>query len=161
MKKNRIRQFRKTLRRLERLIDSQQKFCCSGATLAQCHVLLEVEELGQSTTGQLAESLNLDKSTLSRTIDGLVNLRLLARLSNPQDRRTIPLSLTKQGEAICETINSASDVFYSQVLERIPGDLQPQVMESFDRLVQAFVEHERDPASKDVCDPPIATKEEK
>lgn len=160
MKKNRIRQFRKTLRRLERLIDSQQKFCCSGTTLAQCHVLLEVEELGQTTTGQLADSLNLDKSTLSRTIDGLVNLRLLARLSNPKDRRTIPLSLTKQSKAICETINSVSDAFYSQVLERIPVDLQQQVMESFDRLVQAFVEHERDPASKDVYVPTIATKEE-
>lgn len=160
MKKNRIRQFRKTLRQIERLIDSQQKFCCSGITLAQCHVLLEVEELGLATTGQLADFLNLDKSTLSRTIDGLVNLRLLARLSNPQDRRTVPLSLTKQGKAICETINSTSDAFYARVLERIPVDLQLQVMKSFDRLVQAFVEHERDPASKDLCDPTIATKEE-
>ncbi len=100
MEKTKIREFRKALRQLERLIDSQQKFCCNGVTLAQCHALLEVEELGQATTGQLADSLNLDKSTLSRTIDGLVNLRLLERLSDPKDRRIIPPSL-KMSQTIC------------------------------------------------------------
>ncbi len=153
MIKNRIRKFRKTLRKLERLIESQQKNCCSGATLAQCHVLLEVEELGQATTGQLADSLNLDKSTLSRTIDGLVNLRLIERLSNPHDRRTIPLSLTDKGRAICESINSTSDAFYNEVIERIPVDLQERVMESFDKLVQAFVEQDSDSVPKTCVNP--------
>jgi DNA-binding MarR family transcriptional regulator len=160
MEKNKIRQFRKILRQLERLIDSQQKFCCNGATLAQCHVLLEVETLGLATTGQLADFLNLDKSTLSRTIDGLVNLGLLERLSNPQDRRTIPLSLTKQGKAICESINSASDTYYTKVLEKIPAVLRQQVMESFARLVQAFLDYEKDPARKNTCAPGMDVNEE-
>lgn len=147
------------LRKLERLIESQQKFCCSGATLAQCHVLLEIEELDQATTSKLADSLSLDKSTLSRTIDGLVNLGFLKRLSNPQDRRTIPLLLTKQGKAICNTINHSSDAFYTQVLERIPLDLQQQVIENFDRLVSAFIEQDRYSKTDKVCEPSISTKQ--
>lgn len=158
MDKNKIRKFRRTLRKFERLIESQQKYCCSGATLSQCHVLLEVEELGQGTTGQLADSLNLDKSTLSRTIDGLVNLGLLKRLSDPQDRRTIPLSLTEQGEAICEAINSSGDSFYTQVIERIPADHRQQVMESFDKLVLAFMEQDRYSKLNEVCGPSSPTK---
>lgn len=159
MDKNKIRQFRRTLRKLERLIDSQQKFCCIGASLSQCHVLLEVEELGQATTGQLADSLNLDKSTLSRTIDGLVNLGLLKRLANPQDRRTIPLMLTEQGSAICKVINNSSDTFYAQVLERIPLDLRQQVIENFERLVLAFIEQDRYSEPNNVDDPSVSTNE--
>ncbi len=159
MDKNKIRQFRRTLRKLERLIESQQKFCCSGATLAQCHVLLEVEELGQVTTGALADSLGLDKSTLSRTIDGLVNLGFLKRLSNPQDRRTIPLLLTEQGNATCKAINDSSDAFYTHVLKRIPVDLRNQVIESFERLVLAFIEQDQYSKPNNVCDPSITTNE--
>lgn len=148
MEKGEIREFRKTLRRFERLIDSQQNDCCRGATLAQCHVLLEVQDLGYATTGQLAESLGLDKSTLSRTIDGLVNLGFLERLSDPRDRRTIPLSLTKSGEAICESINRLNDAYYAKVLEKIPKSRRPQVLDGFSRLVQAFIDCKRGPSDK-------------
>ena len=34
--------------------------------------------------------------------------------------------------------NILSDTFYGRILERIPADLQKQVMESFDRLVNYF-----------------------
>lgn len=158
MEKNKIHEFRRTLRRLERLIDSQQKICCSGATLAQCHVLLEVEEQGQTTTGRLADSLDLDKSTISRTIDGLVNLGFLERLSNRQDRRTIPISLTKKGKSICDSINSSSDALYTKALDRIPNDLRQQVIKSFEMLVKAFADCDKDPACEDSCTSSTAKK---
>jgi len=161
MDTHKIRQFRRTLRKLERLIELQQRFCCSGATLAQCHVLLEVEELGQATTGQLADSLGLDKSTLSRTVDGLVNLGLLKRLSNPQDRRTIPLLLTDQGKTICNAINTSSNAFYAQIIERIPQNLRQQVIESFDRFLSAFNEQDRYSGLNEACKPSISAKKEK
>ena len=55
----------------ERLTARQLKeeSCCRGVTLAQCHTILEIEELGQATTVELSKRLGLDKSTLSRTID--------------------------------------------------------------------------------------------
>lgn len=151
MDKQKIRQFRKTLRMFERLTEFQEKNCCSGISLPQCHVLLEVEEHGKATTGQLAESLNLDKSTLSRTIDGLVNLGLLQRLSHPGDRRFTPIALTEQGNAFCTAINTVNDDYYRYVLERIPASQQEQVIASFEIFVQAFLEHEQDHDSKSSC----------
>jgi DNA-binding MarR family transcriptional regulator len=132
----------------ERLTDIQEKNCCSGIPLPQCHVLLEVEERGKATTGQMAKSLNLDKSTLSRTIDGLVNLGLLKRLSHPEDRRLTPIALTEQGNTICNAINTANDDYYRHVLEQIPISKQELVIASFDILVQAFLEHEQHLDSK-------------
>ncbi len=142
MDKKKIRRFRKAVRKLERLIDSQEKNCCGGVSLPQCHVLLEIEELGQTTTGQLSESLDLDKSTLSRTIDGLVTTGQLKRLPNPSDRRYIPITLTEQGQAVCDAANSVSDDYYARVLERIPLKKIDQVIENFEILVQAFLDYE-------------------
>jgi len=75
-----IRHFRRILRRFERLTNAQIKNCCSGVTLAQCLVLLEVEEQDRPTMGQLASQLRLDNSTLSRTVDGLVGNGMVERL---------------------------------------------------------------------------------
>ena len=141
MEKQMIRIFRKSLRTFERLVDIQEKACCHGISLPHCHVLLEIEEKGRATTGQLAKALNLDKSTLSRTIDGLVRDGQLERLPNPSDRRYVPLSLTEKGRATCDAINRSSDDYYARALERIPGKKAEQVINNFDALVQAFQEY--------------------
>ncbi len=130
------------MRSFERLIGDQEKACCRGVSLPQCHVLLDIEEKGQATTGQLAKSLSLDKSTLSRTIDGLVGSGLIKRLSNPSDRRYIPIVLTEQGRATCDTINRASDDYYTRALEKIPMKKTEQVIKNFEFLVQAFLDYE-------------------
>jgi len=137
-----IRDFRKILRSFERLTNIQLKSCCSGVSLAQCHVLLEIEELGQATTGQLAQRLGLDKSTLSRTIDGLVNTGLVERLPNPKDRRFTPLVVTKQGKAICAGINQVADDYYSRVFKSIPQGKHEAVIRNLSLLVQALLNEE-------------------
>ena len=95
------------MRLFERLTANQikQDSCCRGVTLAQCHTILEIEDLGQATTVELSKRLGLDKSTLSRTIDGLVNNGLVARVANPTDRRFYLLSLTIKGQDVADHIN--------------------------------------------------------
>lgn len=142
MEIKKIRDFRKTLRKFERLIHIQLKDCCSGVSLAQCHVLLEIEEQGQATTGQLAEQLGLDKSTLSRTIDGLVSIGLIERLPNPSDRRFTPLIVKEKGKDICKRINSAADDYYNKVFDRIPEGKHKVIIDNFAQLVKAFSDYE-------------------
>ncbi len=146
-----IRDFRKTLREFERLTNIQLRNCCTGVSFAQCHVLLEIEEKGQTTTGELAQNLNLDKSTLSRTIDGLVNIGQAKRLPHPSDRRYILIALTEQGKATCDAINRASDDYYNRVLERIPEEELETVIENFSQLVQAFLDYENQCSAEAAC----------
>jgi DNA-binding MarR family transcriptional regulator len=140
METKQIRSFRRTLRRFERLLESQLKdtCCCIGVSMAQCHALMEIEEQGETTAAALSESMGLDKSTLSRTVDGLVGIGLLERRENPDDRRYTLLSLTSQGRKICDEINSANDEHYGRVLESIPARMSGQVIESFSVLVDAI-----------------------
>jgi DNA-binding MarR family transcriptional regulator len=120
-------------------------------TLAQCHVLLEIEDQGQATAGQLAEQLGLDKSTLSRTIDGLVNIGLVGRLPHPSDRRFTPLTLTKRGKDTCNAFNRDADDYYGRVLSNIPEAGKREVLKYFALLVQGLAEEEDQHGIKSEC----------
>ena len=75
---------RSKLRVIENEISKQIKedtICC-GITLSQCHILLELNKLKEASIIDLTKILELDKSTLSRTIDGMVNIGLLNRTIN-------------------------------------------------------------------------------
>ena len=143
METQKIRSFRKLLRMFERLTAGQLKedSCCHGVTLAQCHTILEIEELVQATTVELSKRLGLDKSTLSRTIDGLVNLGLIERISHPTDRRFTPLALTSKGREVADRINQSNDTYYNQVFESIETESHDDVIKNFERLVLAIRSH--------------------
>lgn len=140
MDKPAIRFFRHTLRRFERLVVSQFKTasCCTGVTLAQCHALMELDGRGALPLVELARGLGLDKSTLSRTVDGLVNIDLVARRSHPGDRRRIQLCLTEKGQRTCAHINDNNDALFRRVFKRIPPAERESVRAGFQTLVAAL-----------------------
>ncbi len=112
-----IRDFRSILRAFEREVYLQvNSSLCSGVTVAQCHALLEIEHLNESTIGDLARVTSLDKSTVSRTVDGLVNIGLVDRSIPATNRRTSLIKLTGQGKEVCSQINEKNDWFFSETL---------------------------------------------
>ncbi len=144
MEIQRIRSFRKSLRLFERLTAQQLKedSCCRGVTLAQCHTILEIEDLGQATTVELSKRLGLDKSTLSRTVDGLVNIGLLERIPHPTDRRFNLLLLTPKGQEVADHINQSNDEFYRRVFEGIESERHNEIIDNFEKLVWAICRHQ-------------------
>jgi DNA-binding MarR family transcriptional regulator len=135
-----VRKFRAIFRRFERVHRTlmEDRDCCSGLTTAQCHPLLEIDEVGQTNLRDLASKLNLDPSTLSRTIDGLVQRGLVKREADSRDRRYVFLSLTEEGRKICNDINERNDRFYDGILHRMPDEKQG--VQLFDDLVRTLVE---------------------
>jgi DNA-binding MarR family transcriptional regulator len=147
-----IRDFRRILRRFERLTNAQIKNCCSGVTLAQCVVLLEVEEHGRPTMGQLASQLRLDNSTLSRTVDGLVGSGLVERLRDDRDRRVVWIRLTSQGNALCRSIHEENDTYCRRAFEKIAPSKRGMVIRNFEILVQAYLDSEAESKPGKYCD---------
>ncbi len=148
-----VREFRAIFRRFERVHKAlmEDRDCCSGLTTAQCHPLLEIDEMGQTNLRDLASKLNLDPSTLSRTIDGLVQRGLVKREADSRDRRYVFLSLTDEGQKICDRINEQNDRFYEGILRRMPDE--EQGVRLFDGLVRTLVEAVS-PAEKCSCEEP-------
>ena len=115
--------FRRQLRLLERevLRELESQTDCCGVTLAQCHVLLEVAGSTLSLTG-LSEALDLDRSTLSRTVDSLVKAGLVERSDDPADRRSLRLALTPSGAAKVAFIDESCNRYYAALLTGLGED---------------------------------------
>jgi len=152
-----VRRFRRHLRQFERVTHAQLKSCCAEVTLAQCLVLLEIDENGQLAMSQLAARLRLDNSTLSRTIEGLVQRQLVERLREDQDRRVVRIQLTTKGNAVCRSIHEENDGHYIRVFEKIPASRRGAVLKSFETLVQAFLDCEVEALSGASCGSPISS----
>lgn len=91
---------------------------CCGVTLAQCHTLLELAAAELSLTG-LAAALDLDASTLSRTVDGLVRAGMVERAEDASDRRSLRLTLTPAGRAKVAFIDGLCNRYYADLLAGI------------------------------------------
>ncbi len=139
--KERVREFRGYLRLFERGLDLQNGvICCCGVTLAQCHTLMELDKEDNITLKDLSEKLFLDKSTLSRTIEGLVNQGLVERETPKSNRRTIMIRLTKQGISVCKKINSDNDKYYQDVLNSLSEEKIQMFFDSFNTIVFKMME---------------------
>lgn len=124
--------------------------CCS-VTVAQCHLLMELERMTSSSLQDLADSLCLDKSTLSRTIDALVSEGLVERAIDGANRRKVSLSLTSKGGKKCSQINELCDREYANILRHIPKERHLDVMESLSLLATAM-QKERSKGARECCD---------
>lgn len=134
-----IRDFRSNLRLLEREIVTQlegETRCC-GVTLAQCHSLLELSQREHSLTA-LADALDLDTSTLSRTVESMVKAGLCERTTVADDRRSVRLALSALGRSKVNTINQTCDEYYGKVLEQLSDADRRQVIRSVGILADAM-----------------------
>lgn len=138
MNKEFIHLFRETMRTFGREIFYQNNAsCCNGISLAQCHTLLEIEKNSEISISELAKNLSLDKSTVSRTVEGLVNISLVNRIIPKENRRKAILNLTENGNKVCKTINYTNDTY----IENILGDFSINEQEEFLRLFKKLTQN--------------------
>ena len=131
--------FRRQLRVLEREMVSQlgTDTSCCGVTLAQCHTLLEISGSALSLTG-LATALDLDTSTLSRTVDGLVRAGLVERTEDAADRRLLRLVLTPAGRDKVAFINETCNRYYAKLLATMNERDQRSVLRAVGLLAEGM-----------------------
>ena len=142
-----IREFRQNLRVLEREVElsmTSEAGCC-GVTFAQCHLLLEIERRDRTSVTELAALLELDKSTLSRTVDAACRAGLIDRVVDPASRRQQVISLTEKGHRTAKTINSQCDESYLRLFDFIPRDERSTVIHAVALLADAMRQKRRNP----------------
>lgn len=135
-----VRRLRTSVRVLERVFArmlADQTTCC-GISLPQCHVLLELEGAGCVNLNALANRLDLDKSTMSRTVDSLVRQGLVNRSADPANRRQQIICLSAAGLDRVAGMNRSCDAQYRLVLDRLPVQEQDQVLGSLEILARAL-----------------------
>lgn len=107
-------------------------------TPPQFFALHAIRECGETKMSPLAEQLGLSMGAASTLIDRLVSRGLVQRLTDPQDRRAVHVSLTAKGR---ETLASAQErrrALMREVFLRLPAESRQLVLSGLGALVEAW-----------------------
>lgn len=141
MSDNQHPNLRESIRQMVRLLgilEKNEASCCQ-LSITQCHAVVEIGRAGAMSLNELSETLMLDKSTLSRTVNQLVESELVKR--EPQsDRRYVAIELTETGRQAYEQTEQTMLRYYDRVLASIPEEKRSTVLESLDILNQALAD---------------------
>lgn len=151
-----LREFRRQLRRIERslargLSGPGGPGCC-GVSLAQCHALLGIAKLGVETQGDeasaqttspvslsaLGRELDIEPSTLTRTLDGLEQETYVLRRLVPGNRRSMEVAITEKGLSKVEEIDRLWNAWFAERLRSLGPDQLRQVREGVALLAEAL-----------------------
>lgn len=141
---DKAKELRESVRQLERklgILEDGEMSCCS-LTLAQCHALVEIGRAECISLIELAKLLDLDNSTMSRTVNNLVNSGMAERALDPNDRRYVTIRLTPEGNGDFREIESNMNEYYARIYAAIPPEDRKKVLEGLQILLKAIEDSE-------------------
>ena len=100
--------------------------------------MVEVGRAGVLSVNQLADRLNLDKSTASRVSDKLVLDGKLLRQEDPNDRRYVVLKLTKQGMQSYTNLEQRMNAYFEQVMAGVDPAERAAMLRGLQTLAAAL-----------------------
>jgi len=95
---------------------------------------MEIEKKGIISVSELAHCMSLDKSTVSRNVDSLLNLGLIKREIPAENRRKALVSLTETGQETCNEINSENDKYICDIISILTSKEQTELLKMFGRI---------------------------
>jgi len=104
----------------------------SDLNLTQWIALCVLAKMGPCAMTELAQASAVDRTSLTRTIDGLVLRDLVIRSTPPKDRRTVLVEASPEGRRLAAEVlvkiqaleNQWLEVFDDDALDRLAGDLE-------------------------------------
>lgn len=130
------------LREVARLYTRAQRVvadCCRTST-TQCHLLVELGRSGPVPLNELGARLSLEKSWVSRAVDGLVERGWATKEPNPLDARSWLVTLTADGDDRVRELNATLDNHAARVLEHLSERDRASVEKSLPILLKALRE---------------------
>lgn len=119
------------------LLEKEGLSCC-GVSFAQCYAIVQIGRRGKMSLNNLAQVLSLDNSTMSRTVNNLVNKQLAVREIDPEDRRFVTIRLTESGQGLYQQIETGMNNYFQKISELVPEEKRHQVLESVQILLSAM-----------------------
>jgi DNA-binding MarR family transcriptional regulator len=110
--------------------------------LSRHRALSVIARLAPCTMSELAEFSAVDRTTLTRTLDQLVEAGLAAREVPSQDRRQVLLTLTPEGRDVYGRSLKAIAGLNRALLAQMPEEDQRRVARAFEHFLGNLVEDE-------------------
>ncbi|MEX2459689.1 MAG: MarR family transcriptional regulator [Paenibacillaceae bacterium] len=122
------------------LLEQSATPCGFPLSVSQVYAMQELEKTTMSIS-ELAQRLNLERSSVSRLIDGLVKENLVNRDINETNRREMILSLTEKGALTIQRVREQSVIFYQSVLKDLSESEQALIIEGLREFTDALLHY--------------------
>lgn len=93
---------------------------------------------GSTSVSALAEASQTGLPAVSKAVESLVRRGLVARSSDPLDRRKVPLALTDEGQHVLQVIFSEAEAWLAQRFEKLDAQELDSILKGLDALHKAF-----------------------
>lgn len=110
----------------------------SGLALSECHILLEILKSPCTTVGDLAQVVNLDKSTTSRLVGNMVKRGFVEYAEDASDKRRRPLRMTKKGGELAKKIDAHAKGRVADALVLLKPEEKNTVLQGMSLYAQAL-----------------------
>jgi DNA-binding MarR family transcriptional regulator len=130
------REFGAALRRFIGTWRARHAVHLKNTTQRQYMTLCLLDELGETRMGGLAEGLGVTMGAASNVANGLVKAGYIERIYDPQDRRSVSVRLTDEGQREMIRIRQLMLDDIRNVFERLNAVERGQLVRAFRRFVE-------------------------
>jgi DNA-binding MarR family transcriptional regulator len=106
------------VRRIRRLIAERARMVHPDLSPVAYSMLMALNDSGPRRASDLVDIFSIDKGAVSRQVGALLDLGLIERSPDPEDRRAAILAITEEGSRRLGTI---AEMRRREVLERLSG----------------------------------------
>jgi DNA-binding MarR family transcriptional regulator len=109
----------------------------TGLSFSHINTLMRLYHGGKCGVSEIGERLGITNAAASQSIDRLVNLGLIKRTEDPEDRRAKQLSLTQAGQALIEKGIEARSQWIECLTEAFTPAQQDMIIAALTLLTEA------------------------
>ena len=119
---------------------ADQKLKKHDLTIEQLHILKQLSVTAGQTQSQLCEAVGKSPANITRILDRLEKKGSVNRSNNPEDRRSVLVSLTKDGESLLADVNALFEGFGPDVVAGISLEKQKTAINVLKKILQNLSE---------------------
>ncbi len=106
------------VRRIRRLIAERARMVHPDLSPVAYSMLMALNDSGPRRASDLVDIFSIDKGAVSRQVSALLDLNLIERSPDPEDRRAAILAITEEGS---RRLSNIAESRRREVLERLSG----------------------------------------
>ncbi|KHD37611.1 MarR family transcriptional regulator [Clostridium acetobutylicum] len=107
-------------------------------SVVQVHAIFEIGKLREVSTNEFSKILYLDKNTVNKIVNNLVDEKFVLRHIHPENTRHVILKLTENGQKIYENIRDDFKLYCKRVLDNLPEKSRESITKDFEILLKSM-----------------------
>ncbi len=114
--------------------DEPQEVLHMDISLPEIFVLRQLSSNEEPTMSELGRSISMDLSTLTRTVDKLVEKEFVVRKPDPEDRRVVRVTITAEGRKIINRFEVQRKKHIESILRQMTSQERKDLLKIFKTL---------------------------